>query len=186
MEPRKIIAGVLALVSRGDHADTPQWPGVPGPAGVGEQGQGTRGVPGNLGDPSVSTDISGWEPDHQLPGAPDRASAVAGSKQATQGWYRPAKATKRGETDGRESERLIVPERPGNHSEGPGGGKGAPCHEPVGGKHGGCVETRGRVHETTTDRPTRSTKPGDGIHLSGLLHRPRLAAGGVRPHPQRR
>src|SRR3954464_6637875 len=59
MEPRKIIAGVLALVSRGDHADTPQWPGVLGPAGVGEQGQGTRGVPGNLGDPSVSTDISG-------------------------------------------------------------------------------------------------------------------------------
>ena len=59
IEPRKIIAGVLALVSRGDRVDTPQWPGVSGPAGVEEQGQGTRGFPGNLGAPSVSTDISG-------------------------------------------------------------------------------------------------------------------------------
>ena len=85
-----------------------------------------------------------------------------------QRWYRQAKATKRGERDGRESERLVVPWRPGNHSEGPGGGKGAPCHETVGGKHGGCIETRGRVHETTTDRRTRSTEPGDGIHVPGL------------------
>ena len=34
---------------------------------------------------------------------------------------------------------------PGNHSEGPGGGKEAPCYVTVGGKHGGCIETRGRV-----------------------------------------
>ncbi len=59
IEPRKLIVGVLALVSRGDHADTSQWPDVFGPAGVGEQGQGTSGVSGNLGDPSVSTDKSG-------------------------------------------------------------------------------------------------------------------------------
>ena len=64
---------------------------------------------------------------------------------------------------------------PGNHSEGPGGGKEAPCHVTVGGKHGGCIETRGRVHETKTDSKTRSTKSGDGIHVSGLLHRHRLA-----------
>ena len=67
-----------------------------------------------------------------------------------QGWYRQAKATKCGERDGRESECLTVPLRPGNHSEGPGGGKEAPRHETVGGKYGGCIETRGRVHETTT------------------------------------
>src|SRR5262249_14446681 len=30
-------------------------PGAVGPAGVGEQGRGTRGVPGNLGGPIVST-----------------------------------------------------------------------------------------------------------------------------------
>src|SRR5262245_57455235 len=95
----------------------------------------------------------------------------------TQGWYRQTKATKCGETGGRESERPVVPRKPGNHSEGPGGGKRAPCHETVGGKHGGCIETRNRVHKTTTDRTTRSTKPGDGIHVSGSLHRPGLDAG---------
>src|SRR3954471_8786982 len=77
--------------------------------------------------PSPPT-IPAREPEHQLPGAHDRASVVAGSKRSTQGWYRQAKATKCGERDGRESERPIVPSRPGNHSEGPGGGKGVPCH----------------------------------------------------------
>ena len=61
---------------------------------------------------------------------------------------------------------------PGNHSEGPGGGKEAPCHVTVGGKHGGCIETRGRVHETKTDSKTRSTKSGDGIHVSVPFERP--------------
>ena len=36
-------------------------------------------------------------------------------------------------------------------------------------QHGGCIETRGRVHETKTDSKTRSTESGDGIHVSGLL-----------------
>src|SRR5215469_3288114 len=100
-----------------------------------------------------------------------------------QRWYREAKATKQSEREGRESERLVVPWRPGNHSEGPGGGKGAPCHETVGGKHGGCIETRGRVHETTADRTTRSAKPGDGVHVSGLLDRHRLADRSVPAYP---
>src|SRR5271170_6984652 len=42
----------------------------------------------------------------------------------------------------------------GEPSEGPRGEKGTPCHGTVGGKHGGCIETRGRVHVTTTDRGT--------------------------------
>ena len=115
-------------------------------------------------------------PEHQSPDALDRASAVAGSKGPTRGWYRQAKATKRGEKDGRESERPVVSTRRGNHSEGPRGEKGTPCHDTVGGKHGGCIGTRGRVHETTTDRSTRSTEPGDGIYVSGPPHRHRLAA----------
>ena len=53
-------------------------------------------------------------PDHQSPDARDRASAVAGSKGPTRGWYRQAKATKRGEKDGRESERPIGSTRRGN------------------------------------------------------------------------
>ena len=57
-------------------------------------------------------------PERQLPDAHGRALAAAGSKHGRKRWYRQAKATKRGETDGRESERPIVPSRPGNHSEG--------------------------------------------------------------------
>jgi hypothetical protein len=106
------------------------------------------------------------EPEYQLPGAHGRASRPLGANRA-QGWYRQAKATKRGERNGRESERLIVLMSPGNHSEGPGVGKEAPCHVTVGGKHGGCIETRGRVHETKTDSETRLAKP----HLRDFLKR---------------
>ena len=59
IEPRKLLVGALVLVRRGGHADPSQSPDVVGPAGVGEQGQGTSGVSGNLGDPSVSTAYSG-------------------------------------------------------------------------------------------------------------------------------
>ena len=82
-------------------------------------------------------------------------------------WYRQTKVTKCGETGGRESERLIVPSRPGNHSEGPGGGKGAPCHETAGGKHGGCIETHHRGHETTTDRKTG--RVADSLPARGVI-----------------
>ncbi len=54
--------------------------------------------------------------------------------------------------DGGESERPIVSPKRGNHPEGPRGEKGTPCHDTVGGKHGGCIETQNRGHETTTDR----------------------------------
>src|SRR5208282_2339003 len=54
------------------------------------------------------------------------------------------------EKDGGESERPIVSLKRGNHPEGPRGGKGTSCHDTVGGKHGGCIETHNRVHETTT------------------------------------
>ena len=54
------------------------------------------------------------------------------------------------ETGGGESERSVVSLKRGNHPEGPRGEKGTPCHDTVGGKHGGCIETLNRVHETTT------------------------------------
>ena len=38
------------------------------PTGVGEQGQGTRGVPGNLGDPFVSIVTAGWSTGSPTPG----------------------------------------------------------------------------------------------------------------------
>ena len=54
--------------------------------------------------------------------------------------YRQAKATKRGGTGGRESERPIVPPTRGNRPEGPRRGKEAPGHETVGGKDAGDTE----------------------------------------------
>ena len=133
--------------------------GLPGPAGVEEHGQWPRGFPRNLGGPAVSIDNSGsGDRNRPTPRPPVGTSTAEGSETRAQRWYRQAKATKRGETDGRESERPIVPMKRGNRPEGPRGGKGTPCHDTVGGKHGGCIETRGRVHETTTDSGTRSAK----------------------------
>src|SRR5271157_2337883 len=74
--------------------------------------------------------------------------------------HRQAKETKCGEMGGRESERPIVTLRRGNSTEGPRGVKGTPFQLTVGGKHGGCIGTRGRVHETTTDSGSRRLKRG--------------------------
>jgi hypothetical protein len=48
---------------------------------------------------------------------------------------------------GRESERPVVSVKRGNHPEGPRGEKVTPCHDTVGGKHGGCIETQNRGHQ---------------------------------------
>src|SRR5262245_22053980 len=87
---------------------------------------------------------------------------------------------------GRESERPIVTMRRGNSTTGPRGVKGMPFPTTVGGKHGGCIGTRGRVHETTTDSGTRSAEPGDGIHVPGAPHRHRLTPGGLSAYAQGR
>ena len=60
-------------------------PGAFGPAGVGEQGQGTRGVPGNLGDPSVSTHNSGSGTGTSTPRSPRPRVEAAGSKLRRKG-----------------------------------------------------------------------------------------------------
>jgi len=46
------------------------------------------------------------------------------------------------ETGVGESERPIVSLKRGNHPEGPRGEKGTPCHDTVGGTHGGMVQTQ--------------------------------------------
>jgi len=58
-------------------------------------------------------------------------SWATGDEPGTQGWYRQAKETKRGEKDSRESQRPIVPLKRGNQLEGPREGKGAPSHDPL-------------------------------------------------------
>jgi hypothetical protein len=77
-----------------------------------------QGSPGTWEAPSSPPQFPAREPEDQLPGAPGRASPAEGSKVAMHRWYRQAKATKRGETDGGESERPVVPWKPGNHAEG--------------------------------------------------------------------
>ena len=156
IEPRKLLVGALVLVRRGGRADTSQWPGVSGPAGVGEQGQGTSGVPGNLGDPSVSTVYSGSGTGTPTPRSP--RPGVNGR------WEQIVDAPVVSPSEGNEARREERTGVGASHSigeagepsrEGPRGEKGTPCHQTVGGKHGGCSGTRGRVHETTTDRTTR-------------------------------
>jgi hypothetical protein len=96
---------------------------------------------------------SGWETGTDNSLAPGGTPTTEGSETRAKRWYRLVKNSKRAEMDGGESERPIVSSKRGNHSsKGPRGEKGTPHHDPVGGKHGGCIETRGRVHETTTDR----------------------------------
>jgi len=67
-----------------------------------------------LGDPSVSIATAGGGRQNQLQVKPQPLVLGWGDKQGTKRWYRPAKATKCGETGGRESERLIVSLKQGN------------------------------------------------------------------------
>ena len=80
-------------------------PVLPGSESTGNDPQGS---PGTWETPSSPPQSPAREPNHQLPGAPGGASATEGSKHPTQRWYRQAKATKRGERGGGESESLIV------------------------------------------------------------------------------
>src|SRR5208337_569435 len=95
---------------------------------------------------------SGWgDRNRQLPGprwdAHDRGEQTTGENDGIG-----SREIERVEKDGGESERPVVSRKRGNHTEGPRGEKGTPCHDTVGGKHGGCIETHNRGHETTTDR----------------------------------
>ena len=131
-----------------------------GPTGVQEQGAGTRGSLGNLRDPAVSVVTAGLE--SWLTNSRLIHSSVPSwwGRTGDERWYRQAKETKCGEMSGRESERSIVTLRRGNLTEGPRGVKGTPFQLTVGGKHGGCIGTRERVHETTTDSGSRRLKRG--------------------------
>jgi hypothetical protein len=78
--PEILIVGASVVDTSGGRVDTPQWPGVFGPAGVQEHGAGTRGLLGNLRAPSVSTDIPGTGTGIPTPW-PTTPRRVAGSEQ---------------------------------------------------------------------------------------------------------
>jgi hypothetical protein len=65
---------------------------------------------------SSPSKIAGGSPVDQLQDEPQLSPRLWGRTGDTR-WYRQAKETKCGETDGRESERLIVPMSRGNHPE---------------------------------------------------------------------
>ena len=74
------------------------------------------GFPGNPGGLVVSIvqTAGGRAPAHQARGRGRSTLASDGAKPQVLGWYRRAKATKRGGMDGEESECLIVPLKRGN------------------------------------------------------------------------
>ena len=73
------------------------------------------GFPGNPGGLIVSIlKVAGGGHRLTKPEAVDVAPGVRRSEPQVLGWYRRAKATKRGGMDGEESECLIVPPKRGN------------------------------------------------------------------------
>ena len=161
IEPRNLLlAGATVVDTSGGRAERRNGLAYFGPTGVQEQGAGTRGSLGNLRDPAVSVVTAGLE--SRLTNSRLIHSSVPSwwGRTGDERWYRQAKETKCGEMSGRESERSIVTLRRGNLTEGPRGVKGTPFQLTVGGKHGGCIGTRGRVHETTTDSGSRRLKRG--------------------------
>ena len=129
----KKLAGADVVIETEGRVAAPPWPGACEPAGVGERGTFTLGFSRNLGGPSIfSADPGGrYRVTNSRPMA--GASGGRGSETRMRPGYRRAKATKRGGTDGGESEHLILPTKRGNRPEGPRGGKEVPGHETVGG-----------------------------------------------------
>src|SRR5271157_3718887 len=97
---------------------------------------------------------SGWETGTDNSQAPGGTPTTEGSKPRAKRWYRLVKKSNGSRrTAGSRSVHSIV--EAGEPPEGPRGEKGTPCHDTVGGKHGGCIETLNRANKTTTDRGTR-------------------------------
>src|SRR4029077_13941384 len=94
-----------------------------------------RGSYRNLGDPEPLRTNAGLGPRVNKGPGPRHALGTAGANDEHMR-YRWAKVSQARREGGRESERPIVPTKPGNQPEGPGGGKGAPGHDTVGGKDG--------------------------------------------------
>ena len=122
IEPRNFLVVSLRLgQSRGPRQAlaTPGPVRVPGHTGVGGTWRMITGVPRELGRPCRLHRNAGRETrltNSRMIRGP--ASEADGDERGTKRWYRQAKETKCGETGGRESERLIVPSKPGEPSRG--------------------------------------------------------------------
>ena len=125
------------MVSRGGRArQLTHGPlSLPGHAGVGGTlANDHRGFTGTWETLPFPLSNAGWRRRYtnsrMIHGPTSRAD---GDEQGTQGWYRQAKETKRGEMDGKESQCPIVVLKRGNGPPGPRGAKGVPrCGRGVG------------------------------------------------------
>jgi hypothetical protein len=106
---------------------------------------------------------SGWETGTDNSQAPGGTPTTEGSKPRAKTMVSAREDIERVETDGGESERPIVSWKRGNHPEGPRGEKGTPCHDTVGGTHGGCIETHNRVQEPTTVAESGTRRSADSL-----------------------
>lgn len=101
-----------------------------GLTGVFERGTGPGDPSRNLGGPrppsKKQAGMGSGNPIRPRPVVGETAAHHGSERSGRCRRYRRAKATERGGTGPRESESLVVPTKPGNRPEGPGGGKGAP------------------------------------------------------------
>ena len=106
---------------------------------------------------------SGWETGTHNSLAPGGTPTTEGSENTGETVVSAREEFERAEKDGGESERPIVSSKRGNHPEGPRGEKGTPCHDTVGGTHGGCIETHNRVQEPTTVAESGTRRSADSL-----------------------
>ena len=114
IEPRNVLVREPSSCQpRGPRRATTLGPGCLVPPGSKNRANDHEGSPGTWEPCRLHRHLRLGNRNTNSPDAPGRASRPLGAKRA-QGWYRQAKATKCGEMDGRESERLIVAWKRGN------------------------------------------------------------------------
>ena len=138
----------------------------------------TTRFPGNLRDPDVSIVNPDGETGTDNSLAPGGTPTTEGSEPRAKTMVSAREDIERVETGGGESERPVVSLKRGNHPEGPRGEKGTPCHDTVGGKHGGCIETLNRVHETTTVAESGTRRIADLLREPSLRRCAKITSAG--------
>jgi len=170
MEPRNWLCGSLRLGSSGGRVAARQQAWCVRSCRGRRAGHRHRRVPQERGRPDRfhprKSRLGDNDAASTSPRPFDVARVVEGSEAHGCGWYRQAK-----ENEARRKGRsgVVTPdsteEAGALDPTGPGGGKRASGQETVGGKHGGDIGLRGRVHATTTDSDVGEAIAADGIHV---------------------
>ena len=141
------------------------------PAGVKEHGIDTAGSLGtweaSVASISTSVGVGGAKPEISWP--PVGVGLSGSDEDRRAGWYRQAKATKRGGRSAGDSERLIVPSKQGNSPHGnPVEGRGRRVVEPLEGNMAGASEP-GTV-STRQQRIAELAKQSPEMGFTSLAH----------------